>query len=107
MARWTWLALAIAVAGPPATAAEECRFVYTPEFRARVVLPRLKAVARDRWADWDNPNPTVEIRDQRVKLEFANLRADAADGPRLVVWVDDCGKGRATAGLIPAALDVP
>ncbi|HEY0438149.1 MAG TPA: hypothetical protein VGC92_16025 [Phenylobacterium sp.] len=56
MARRLWLVLGLAAIAAPA-AAEECVFAYSPAFHDAVVVPRLKTVLKDKWADWDDPKP--------------------------------------------------
>jgi hypothetical protein len=105
MGRYVWLVLALATAGSPA-AADECKFVYSPAFHDEVVVPRLKTVLKDKWADWDDPKPEITIRDQTVRLQFSNIRSDAANTSTFVVRTENCGKGPVFAGLIPAAIEI-
>jgi hypothetical protein len=99
------LAFALAAVALPA-AAESCAFVYTPAFHDSVVLPRLKTVLKDKWADWDDPKPEITIRDQTVRLEFSNIRPGAASASVFVVRAETCGKGPYFAGLIPAGIEI-
>lgn len=105
MRRPVWLGLAIAVVAAPA-AADECRFDYTPAFHDTVVLPRMKTVLKDKWADWDDPKPQITIRDQTVRLQFSNIRPEAVGASVFVVRSENCGKGPVFAGLIPAAIEI-
>src|SRR5947207_11549946 len=105
MARWSWLVLGLAAAAAPA-AADECKFVYTPAFHDSVVVPRLKTVLKDKWADWDDPKPDVTIRDQTVRLQFSNIRPGMQNASVFVVRSENCGKGPVFAGLIPAAIEI-
>lgn len=78
--------------GSPAAAAK-CKFVYTPEFRERVVVPELKKAAGDAWQQWDDPRPITGVRGQTVSLLFWNQSPNVlhADGIRIVVKA--CGRG--------------
>ena len=73
MRRSILLVLAIAAVGSPA-AADPCEFAYTPAFHDTVVVPRLKTVLKDKWADWDDPKPEITVRDQTVRLQFSNIK---------------------------------
>ena len=105
MARWSWLVLGVAAVACPA-AADECQFTYSPAFHDTVIVPRLKAVLKDRWADWDDPNPAITIRDQTVRLQFANIKPGTEGAAVFVVRTENCGKGPVFAGLIPAAIEI-
>lgn len=106
MRRLVWLGLAIAAVGSPA-AADECQFAYTPAFHDSIVVPRLKTVLRDRWADWDDPAPVVAINGQIVRISFKNIRAaPGAESRVFVVRSENCGKGPVFAGLIPAEIEI-
>ena len=105
MGRWVWLGLAIAAGGSPA-AAEECQFTWSPAFHDTVVVPRLKTVLKDKWADWDDPAPAVSVSGQMVRLKFTNIRPDGADKPVFVVRAENCGKGPVFAGLIPQSIEI-
>jgi hypothetical protein len=95
----------LAAVGSPA-AAEPCQFVYTAAFHDTVVLPRLKSVLKDKWADWDDPKPEITIRDQMVRLQFANVRPGAESTSVFVLRSDNCGRGPHLAGLFPAAIEI-
>ena len=105
MARWFWLVLGLAAVGEPA-AADECAFAWTPAFHDTVVVPRMKTVLKDKWADWDDPAPAVSINGQMVRLQFRNIRPDGADKPVFVVRAETCGKGPVFAGLIPQSIEI-
>ena len=105
MGRWVWLGLAIAAAGSPA-AAEECQFAWSPAFHDTVVVPRLKTVLKDKWADWDDPKPEITVRDQTIRLQFTNTKPGMENASVFVIRSENCGKGPVFAGLIPAGIEI-
>jgi len=105
MQRAFWLMLATAAIGAPA-AADECQFAYTPAFHDSVVVPRMKTVLKDKWADWDDPKPEITIRDQTVRLQFSNIKPGGENASLFVVRSQNCGKGPVFAGLIPAGIEI-
>jgi hypothetical protein len=105
MRRWIWLGLALAAVGPPA-AAEDCQFAWSPAFHDTVVVPRLKTVLKDKWADWDDPKPEITIRDQTVRLQFSNIKPGMENASVFVIRSESCGKGPVFAGLIPAGIEI-
>jgi hypothetical protein len=63
-------------------------------------------VLKDKWADWDDPNPAIKITGQMVRVQFRNIRPDGADKPVFVVRSENCGKGPVFAGLVPQSIEI-